>query len=198
MYYKSILQKIGILSLCYFFASNAMPLQAQDQNIPSPKSYFGFKMGADYKLAHWDKLVKYYDELGDKSPRMKVVHMGESTLGNPFLALYISSPENLANLDELQKINAMLSDPRGFSEAEIEAGTWFTQKRFIEVCEEIEKEIGNITSLKYISTLNRKSSYLTLWKSTYSKSKDEVLWQIIFDIVSNKIKLMHINWEKAQ
>jgi len=84
------------------------------------------------------------------------------------------------------------------SEAEIEAGTWFTQKRFIEVCEEIEKEIGNITSLKYISTLNRKSSYLTLWKSTYSKSKDEVLWQIIFDIVSNKIKLMHINWEKAQ
>ena len=81
-------------------------------------------------------------------------------------------------------------------EAEIEAGTWFTQKRFIEVCEAIEKEIGNITSLEYISTLDRKSSYLTLWKSTYSKSKDEVLWKIIFDTVSNKIKLMHINWEQ--
>jgi len=80
---------------------------------------------------------------------------------------------------------------------EIEAATWFTQERFIEVCGAIEKEIGNITSLEYISTLNRKSSYLTLWKTTYSKSKDEVLWQIIFDTTSNKIKLMHINWEQT-
>lgn len=81
-------------------------------------------------------------------------------------------------------------------ETEIESGTWFTKKRFIEVCEAIEKEIGKITSLEYISTLERKSSYLTLWKSTYSKSNDEVLWEIIFDTVSNKIKLMHINWEQ--
>jgi len=122
MNYKSILQKIGIFSICYLFVFSTSPIEAQNQNIPSPESYFGFKMGADRKLAHWDKLVKYYDELGDKSPRMKVVHMGKSTLGNPFLALYISSPENLANLDDLQKINAMLSDPRGFSKEEIEAG----------------------------------------------------------------------------
>ena len=46
--------------------------------------------------------------------------MGESTLGNPFLALYISSPENLANLDELKRLNAILSDPRGHSQAEID------------------------------------------------------------------------------
>jgi hypothetical protein len=79
---------------------------------------------------------------------------------------------------------------------EIKAGSWFAQERFIVVCGAIKKEIGNITPLEYISTLNRKSSYLTLWKTTYSKSKDEVLWQIIFDTTSNKIKLMHINWEQ--
>ena len=39
-------------------------------------------------------------------------------------------------------------------------------------------------------------SIIILWKTTYSKSNDEVLWQIIFDIISNKIKLMHINWEQ--
>ncbi len=99
-----------------------IPANAQEQNISSPEAYFGFKMGTDRKLAHWDDLVKYYNELGEKSPRMNVVTMGKSTLGNPFLALYISSPENLANLDELQKINAMLSDPRGYSKEEIEAG----------------------------------------------------------------------------
>ena len=82
------------------------------------------------------------------------------------------------------------------SETEIKAATWFTNKRFIEVCEAIEKEIGSITSLKYISTLKRQTSYLTLWKATYSKTNDEVLWKIIFDTENNKISLMHINWEQ--
>ncbi len=70
------------------------------QDLPTPEQYFGFKMGADRKLAHWDDLVKYYNKLGDASPRMKVVNMGKTTLGNPFLALYISSPENLAKLED--------------------------------------------------------------------------------------------------
>jgi len=82
------------------------------------------------------------------------------------------------------------------SEEEITKGTWFTHKRFMEVCEAIKTEIGSITSLEYIGTLKRKTSYLTLWKTTYNKSHDEVLWQIIFDTQNNRIKLMHINWEQ--
>lgn len=82
------------------------------------------------------------------------------------------------------------------SETEIKAETWFTEKRFYEVCEAIEKEIGNIMSLEYISTLYRKSTELTLWKSTYSKTEDEVFWQIIFEKNTHRIKLMHINWEQ--
>jgi len=46
--------------------------------------------------------------------------MGESTLGNRFITLFISSPENLARLDEYRRMNAILSDPRGHTEAEIE------------------------------------------------------------------------------
>ncbi len=109
---------ISIISIL-IFSGTAI---AQDKGIPSPESYFGFKMGADRKLAHWDDLVKYYNLLGEKSPKMKVVNMGKSTLGNPFLVLFISSEENLTNLDALQKINSMLSDPRGISEAQIEEG----------------------------------------------------------------------------
>ncbi|MEZ4945478.1 MAG: M14 family metallopeptidase [Cyclobacteriaceae bacterium] len=90
------------------------------QDLPTPEQYFGFKMGADRKLAHWDDLVKYYNKLGDASPRMKVVNMGETTLGNPFLALYISSPENLAKLEDYKKMNARLSDPRGVAQSEID------------------------------------------------------------------------------
>ena len=90
------------------------------QTIPSPEEFFGFQMGADQKLARWDKLVEYYELLGRESARLEVVHMGPTTLGNPFLALFISSPNNLAHLEELRQINAMLNDPRGVSEEKIE------------------------------------------------------------------------------
>ena len=96
------------------------PEVALGQSIPSPEEFFGFQMGADRKLARWDKLVEYYELLGRQSARLEVVHMGPTTLGNPFLALFISSPDNLAHLEELRQINATLSDPRGASEQDIE------------------------------------------------------------------------------
>ncbi len=59
------------------------------QQIPTPEQFFGFEMGADRKLARWDKMVEYYDLLGETSDRLRVVHMGPSTLGNPFLVLFV-------------------------------------------------------------------------------------------------------------
>ncbi len=106
-----------VASCLFFCLVSSFP--AFGQNLPSPEEFFGFQMGADRKLARWDKLVEYYNLLGDESPRMNVVNMGKSTLGNDFLALYISSPNNLAKLEELRQFNAVLSDPRGASEDEI-------------------------------------------------------------------------------
>ena len=112
------------LVLFSFFLSLLQPPEAVAQEgngeLTSPETFFGFQMGADRKLARWDKLVEYYDLLATQSPRIKVVNMGKSTLGNPFLALYISSPDNLARLDEFQEINARLSDPRGVSKSAID------------------------------------------------------------------------------
>ena len=96
------------------------PASVGAQQIPTPESFFGFQMGADRRLARWDKLVEYYNLLGEQSPRLQVVDMGPTTMGNPFLALYLSSPENLARLDELKRINATLSDPRGVPQTEID------------------------------------------------------------------------------
>jgi len=99
----------------------ATPPASTAQEIPSPEAFFGFRMGADRKLARWDKLVEYYRLLDRASDRIHVVEMGPSTLGNPFLAVWVSSPENLANLDEIQRMNALLSDPRGATQADIDA-----------------------------------------------------------------------------
>ena len=106
----------ALISFIFVFYIGTLSTNAQNAVLPSPESYFGFKMGEDRKLAHWDKLVKYYNLLGEKSPKMKVVNMGKTTLGNPFLALYISSADNLTNLDKLQAYNAILSDPRGIAQ----------------------------------------------------------------------------------
>ncbi len=106
---------ISIL-LALVFSGSAL---AQSQSITSPEAFFGFRMGADRKLARWDKLVEYYKLLERQSPKIKVVDLGPTTMGNPFLALFISSPANLARLEQLRQINARLSDPRGVTEDEI-------------------------------------------------------------------------------
>ena len=94
-------------------------VEAQQQ-IPSPEEYFGHPMGADRQLVRWDRLVEYYDLLGELSDRLVVDHVGPSTLGNPFLVIWASSPDNLANLDEVRRRNEILSDPRGHPQSQID------------------------------------------------------------------------------
>ena len=87
--------------------------------LPSPEKFFGHVMGADRKLANWDKLHEYYQTLAKASNRVKLVELGKSSEGRPFIALFISSPANLAKLDQYRQINAKLADPRGLPEAEV-------------------------------------------------------------------------------
>jgi len=94
------------------------PLSAQE--LPSPEEHFGFEMGTDGRLADWDELAAYYRMLDEASPRLRLEEMGPSTLGHPFFVLYVSSEDNLARLDEIRRMNAILADPRDASEAEID------------------------------------------------------------------------------
>jgi hypothetical protein len=89
------------------------------KKITSPEDFFGFKLGSDRKMARWDKMVDYFKVLESESSKIRAIDMGPSTMGNPFLLVIISSEENLSNLDRLQKINALLSDPRGTAEEKV-------------------------------------------------------------------------------
>jgi hypothetical protein len=109
----------AIVLLALALGGAPRPAAAQDQHITSPEEFFGFRMGADRKMARWDRMVEYYQLLGKTSPKLEVVNMGPSTMGNPFLLVIISSPANLSRLEELRQVNAKISDPRGIPEAEI-------------------------------------------------------------------------------
>src|SRR5687767_1245799 len=98
--------------------ARAVTAQGARSTLPSPEQFFGFQMGADRKLANWDKLHQYYQLLSKSSDRMKLVELGKSSEGRPYIALFISSPANLAQLDRYRQMNARLADPRGLTEAE--------------------------------------------------------------------------------
>ena len=94
-------------------------VRAQAPAITSPEKFFGHQLGADRQLARWDRIVEYFRLLERESPAVKVVDMGPSTLGNPFLLVIVSSPANLAKLEDLRQINARLNDPRGVSDSDV-------------------------------------------------------------------------------
>ena len=110
----------ALAALAFALAAPAAAQPPAPAPIPTPEDFFGHQMGADRQLAHWDQLVEYYDLIGANSDRVQVVHMGPSTLGEPFLSIFISSPGNLARLDELKRMNAVLQDPRGHTRAEVD------------------------------------------------------------------------------
>jgi len=80
--------------------------------IPTPRSILGFDPGDDRKLADWPTLVHYYQALAKASSRVDFREFGRTTLGAPFVALVISSPDNLRHLETLRRANARLADPR--------------------------------------------------------------------------------------
>ncbi len=92
------------------------------QEITTPEKFFGFQLGADKKMARWDKIVEYYGAIEKQSGgRMKVINMGPTSEGNPFLMVIITAPGNFAKLDRLRQVNLSLSDPRGLTDAQAHA-----------------------------------------------------------------------------
>jgi hypothetical protein len=89
--------------------------------VTTPKAYFGFEPGADGTYASWDRLVAYYEQIDKESDRVQTRVIGKSTLGNPFLVVTISSPQNLAKVPRFQEIARQLSDPRGLTEQQTDA-----------------------------------------------------------------------------
>ncbi|MEM0284898.1 MAG: M14 family metallopeptidase [Sulfolobales archaeon] len=79
--------------------------------VTPPEEFFGFKIGDDRKLARWDKIVEYFKLVASESDRVIVEEIGKTTEGNSFIVAYVSSPENLARLDELRRISCALANP---------------------------------------------------------------------------------------
>src|SRR5215510_7876750 len=89
-----------ILTMRTLLAALLLLATAAAQEITTPEKFFGFQLGDDKKMARWDKIVEYFGVLEKQSGgRMKVVNMGPTSEGNPFLQVFITSAANLAKLE---------------------------------------------------------------------------------------------------
>ncbi len=110
--------RIAVLPVAVLLVASA----AAAQTVPTPRSFFGFDIGTDRKLATWEQLSSYYARLAQASPRVTIDTLGRATRGQPFVMLTVTSPENHARLAELRDINLRLADPRRIaSDAELQS-----------------------------------------------------------------------------
>ena len=101
--------RILIATVLLLLSSIAASAQTK---IPAPADVLGFTPGDDRKLASWSQVVDYFQRLDQASDRVTVQTLGQSTMGQPFVMATISSPANLARLDDFRKIQDQLADPR--------------------------------------------------------------------------------------
>ena len=76
--------------------------------LQSPEQFLGFKVGADNKLVRWDKIVDYMKLAAASSDRVRFRELGKTSDNNPFIALEISSPDTLKNLDRYKAMERKL------------------------------------------------------------------------------------------
>jgi hypothetical protein len=85
--------------------------------VPTPKAVLGFQPTDDRTIADWSQITNYFARLDAKSDRVLVKEIGKSTLGKPLIVAFISSADNIKNLEKLRQINAKLANPNSVKDA---------------------------------------------------------------------------------
>jgi len=97
------------ISIILFFNLLLISNSYSQTTIPTPESHFGFVPGTDRMLFNYEELISYLEKLEHISPKMKMEKIGVSPMGKPMYAAFISSEENISNLNKLKEINKELA-----------------------------------------------------------------------------------------
>ena len=89
----------------------ALPVAAQ-QALTTPQQALGHQIGADYFLPTYIQLQRWWEQLARQSNRMKLDTIGLTAEGRPQLMAILSSPANLARLEEYRKTSETLARGR--------------------------------------------------------------------------------------
>ncbi|MBI4466983.1 MAG: hypothetical protein HY656_06120 [Acidobacteria bacterium] len=118
----------------------SLPVGAE---IPTPEEFAGFRMGTEGKLVRWERIVEYLQQVDVASDRVLVQELGKSTRGNPFLMAIITSPRNLARLEDIKATQRRLAYPYDLSEEDAQRLAWQTPAVLFITCNIHSTEIGS-------------------------------------------------------
>lgn len=94
------------------------PLYAVQERVTAPKAFFGFEIGADYRLANYTQFTAYWKQLDKESDRVKVEELGKTAEGRPQLMAIVTSPANHKKLKTYQEIAQRLARAEGLTDTE--------------------------------------------------------------------------------
>jgi hypothetical protein len=77
--------------------------------VPTPKEFLGYEPGTDYKLADYADVTGYFQKLAASSDSIRLSDFGKSAHGKATYVAFISSPDNLRELDRWRRISAKLA-----------------------------------------------------------------------------------------
>ena len=97
-----------IFLVAFFISANAQ--------LKSPEQFLGYRIGTHF-TPHW-KVVNYFQDVAaNASPMVKLQQYGETNEGRPLMVAFVSTGDNMQNLDNIRKNNLRLanmnSDNRG-------------------------------------------------------------------------------------
>jgi 8-oxo-dGTP pyrophosphatase MutT (NUDIX family) len=88
--------------------------------VPTPKDVLGYHIGQPETLTYYADALRYYRALEHALPnRVTVETIGRSDEDRELVVVWISSDENMRNLQQNRDRLAKVADPRGLSEAEV-------------------------------------------------------------------------------
>jgi len=104
--------KIQKYTTAPYFTSPLVNYLPASKTVPTPETVLGDVAGAPGVLPYAEDVYKYMRLLEKASPRVKVFSIGTTEEGREMIAVAISSPENLKNLEENRARLTKLADPR--------------------------------------------------------------------------------------
>ncbi len=92
------------------------PIGPVNPSIPLPSTVLGYELGS--RFTDYRNQEQYLNRLTASCDRVKRVFYGETYEHRPLQILIISSPRNLAQLEEIRTGNLKLTDPRSLSKSD--------------------------------------------------------------------------------
>ncbi len=98
----------------FFLCSFLIPGAALAQNtLQDPGSFLGYELGT--RFSRHSAVVDYFQHVSSQSDRVQTLSYGQTNEGRPLVVAFVSSPQNMARLEQIRHDNLRL--------AELEAGT---------------------------------------------------------------------------